>query len=140
VESKLNIVKKINSKTTKSIMNYQFSFEKLNVWTDSKELVKLIYTVTKTFPDEEKFGLTSQIRRAAISISSNIAEGTSRTTKKDKAHFTTFAFSSAMEVLNQIIISHELNYISPEDYITIREHIEKISNKLNALRNSQLNS
>jgi four helix bundle protein len=119
-------------------MSYQFSFEKLNVWIDSKELVKMIYSVTKIFPEEERFGLTNQTRRGAISIASNLAEGTSRTTNRDKAHFTTMAFSSAMEVLNQIIISHELNHISVEDYETIRELIEKISNKLNALRNSQL--
>jgi four helix bundle protein len=121
-------------------MNHQYSFEKLNVWIDSKELVKLIYSVTGKFPEEEKFGLISQIRRATISIASNLAEGTSRTTKKDKAHYTTIAFSSSMEVLNQIIISRELNYISLEDYGIIRKQIEKVSNKLNSLRNSQLNS
>ena len=62
-------------------MNYIFSFEKLNVWIDSRELVKMIYTVTRKFPDEEKFGLTSQLRRASISVASNLAEGTSRKTK-----------------------------------------------------------
>ncbi len=121
-------------------MSYFFSFEKLNVWVDSKELVKLIYTITKNFPDEEKFGLTSQLRRASISIASNLAEGTSRKTNKDKAHFTTIAFSSLMEVLNQIILSKELNFIHETEYQTVRTEIEKISNKLNALRKSQLNN
>ncbi len=121
-------------------MSYLFSFEKLNVWVDSKELVKLIYTITKNFPDEEKFGLTSQLRRASISIASNLAEGTSRKTNKDKAHFTTIAFSSLMEVLNQIILSKELNFIQETEYQTVRTEIEKISNKLNALRKSQLNN
>ncbi len=120
-------------------MGYTFSFEKLNVWIDSKELVKLIYTITKKFPDEEKFGLISQLRRASISVASNIAEGTSRNTNKDKAHFSTIAFSSLMEVLNQIIISKELRFIEESDYKTIRIEIEKISNKLNALKKSQLN-
>jgi four helix bundle protein len=101
-------------------------------------LVKDIYRLTKDFPSEEKFGLISQLRRASISIASNLAEGTSRKTNKDKAHFTTIAFSSAMEVLNQIIISKELNFISEKDYILVREKLEKISNMLNALRNSQL--
>ena len=73
-------------------MPYQFSFEKLNVWKDSKELLKVIYSITKHFPEEEKFGLTSQLRRVSISVSSNLAEGTSRKTNKDKAHFTTMAF------------------------------------------------
>ncbi|GAA3590640.1 four helix bundle protein [Flavivirga amylovorans] len=121
-------------------MAYTFSFEKLSVWVDSKELVKLIYLTTKQFPSEEKFGLTSQLRRAAVSIASNIAEGTSRNTNKDKAHFTTIAFSSLMEVLNQIIISKELDFIDENNYLTIRTEIEKISNKLNALRKSQLNN
>jgi four helix bundle protein len=101
-------------------------------------LVKDIYRLTKDFPSEEKFGLISQLRRTSISIASNLAERTSRKTNKDKAHFTTISFSSAMEVLNQIIISKELNFISEKDYILVREKLEKISNMLNALRNSQL--
>ena len=88
-------------------MSYKFSFEKLNVWVDSKELIKIIYNITKSFPDEEKFGLTNQLRRASISVTSNLAEGTSRNTNKDMAHSTTLSFSSLMEVLNQIIIAHE---------------------------------
>ena len=121
-------------------MPYTFSFEKLNVWLDSKELIKLIYAITKDFPSEEKFGLTNQLRRASVSIASNLSEGTSRNTNKDKAHFTTLSFSSLMEVLNQIIIARELNYIEENNYQLLRNEIEKISNKLNALRNSQLNS
>lgn len=120
-------------------MSYIFSFEKLTVWIDSKELIKLIYSKTKEFPTEEKFGLTNQIRRASISVASNLAEGTSRNTNKDKAHFTTLSFSSLMEVLNQIIISYELGFIKEEDYKLIRLEIEKISNKLNALRKTQFN-
>jgi len=121
-------------------MAYQFSFEKLNIWIDSKELIKTIYSVTKTFPNEEKFGLTNQLRRASVSIASNLAEGTSRQTNKDKAHFTTIAFSSIMEVLNQVIIARELNFIKENNYLIIRTEIEKISNKLNALRKAQLNN
>jgi four helix bundle protein len=124
----------------KTIMIYQFAFEKLNVWIDSKELVKLIYKLTHTFPDNEKFGLTSQLRRASVSVSSNIAEGSSRKTKKDKAYFTTIAYSSLMEVLNQIIIAKELSFVSHENYLKVREYVGKISNKLNALRKSQLNN
>ncbi len=75
---------------------YQHSFEKLNVWQDSIELVELIYHTVKTFPPDEKFGLTSQKKRCSVSISSNLAEGTSRITSKDKARFSTIAFSSTM--------------------------------------------
>lgn len=95
--------------------------------------------ITKKFPSEEKFGLTNQLKRASISVASNLAEGTSRKTNKDKAHFSTMAFSSLMEVLNQIIIAKELNFIEESEYETLRSEIEKVSNKLNALSKSQLN-
>lgn len=98
-----------------------YSFEKLEVWL------------------EEKFGLTSQLKRASISICSNIAEGSARKTNKDKAHFTVIAFGSAVEVLNQIIIAQDLNFITSEDYEILRQQIESITNKLNALRNYQIN-
>ena len=116
---------------------YQFSFEKLDVWIESKELTKSIYTIVSKFPESEKFGLISQLRRASISISSNIAEGSARKTYKDKAHFTTIAFGSAVEVLNQLIISYELGFITEVDYSDLRSKIESITNKLNSLRNYQ---
>ncbi|TBN06771.1 four helix bundle protein [Hyunsoonleella flava] len=116
-----------------------YSFEKLNVWKDSIELVKSVYEVTKEFPSDEKFGLISQLRRCSVSIASNLAEGTSRQTNKDKAHFTTMAFSSSMELLNQIIISKELNFLDENEYVILRTKIEKITNMLNALRKSQIN-
>lgn len=117
-----------------------YSFEKLKVWQESILLIKNVYVITNNFPKEEKFGLTSQLRRASVSMASNLAEGTSRKTQKDKAHFTTIAFSSAMELLNQLIISKELNFISENDYILARQKLEKITNMLNSLRNKQLNA
>jgi four helix bundle protein len=89
------------------------------------------------FPKEEKFGLTSQIRRAAVSIPTNLAEGSARKTSKDQSNFTTTSFSSLMEVLNLLIISADLNLIEESHYLNSRPLIEEISNKLNALRNSQ---
>jgi four helix bundle protein len=71
-----------------------YGFEKLQVWQDSKSLAVMIYKVTSTFPDDEKYGLTSQMRRAIVSVSSNIAEGSSRNTKKDQAYFYGIAYSS----------------------------------------------
>lgn len=118
---------------------YLYSFEKLEVWKEAKEFTKIIYQITSKFPNAEKFGLTSQLRRASISICSNIAEGSARKTNKDKAHFTTISFSSAVEVLNQLIISKELEFIPEQDYIDCRLKIESITNKLNALRNYQIN-
>jgi four helix bundle protein len=117
---------------------YVFSFEKLEVWLEAKEFSKMIYEITSNFPDTEKFGLTSQLRRASISIASNIAEGSARKSYKDKAHFTTMAFGSAVEILNQLIISFELNFVSEVNYLKLREKLESITNKLNALRNYQI--
>ena len=119
-------------------MRKEFSFEKLEVWKESVNLTKLVYNVTSEFPEQEKFGLVNQLRRASVSIASNLAEGTSRITNKDKAHFTALAFSSLMEVLNQLIISKELNFISEEKYDKLRIEIGKISRMLNALRKAQL--
>lgn len=117
---------------------YIFSFEKLEVWVDAKEFSKSTYQITAKFPDTEKFGIISQLRRASISVASNIAEGSARKTFKDKANFTTMAFGSAVEVLNQLIISYELNFITEVDYLRLRTNLECITNKLNSLRNYQL--
>ena len=115
-----------------------FSFEKLEIWIEAKEFIKQIYYVTSKFLDTEKFGLISQLRRASISIASNIAEGSARKSFKDKIHFSTIAFSSSVEVLNQLIISFELSFISETDYIELRKMLESITNKINALRNYQI--
>jgi four helix bundle protein len=72
---------------------YTFYFEKLEVWRDSIDFIKIIYRITKHFPEEEKFGITSQIRRAGVSISTDISEGNSRSTKRDQANFTNMAYS-----------------------------------------------
>ena len=117
---------------------YTFSFEKLEVWVEAKDFSKMIYQITTKFPEAEKYGLISQLRRASISIASNIAEGSARKTFKDKAHFTTIAFGSSVEVLNQLIISYELNFITETDYLNLRKYLESITNKLNSLRNYQL--
>ena len=102
---------------------YIFSFEKLEVWIEAKEFSKSIYSITSKFPETEKFGLISQLRRASISVCSNIAEGSARKSFKDKAHFSTVSFSSAVEILNQLIISHELNFISEKEYLDLRKDL-----------------
>jgi four helix bundle protein len=99
---------------------YTFSFEKLIVWQEARSLTKNIYKITKTFPDEERFGLTSQLRRAMISVCSNLAEGSSRAHSKEQTQFYQIAYSSLMEVLNQIIIESDLEYIDLQLYETIR--------------------
>ncbi len=116
-----------------------FSFEKLEVWQNSVELTKIIYQITKKFPNDERFGLISQMRRAVISVSSNIAEGNSRNTNKDKSRFTTMSYTSLMELMNQAIISFELSYISQKELNEVREKVSYIANQLNKLRDYQRN-
>jgi four helix bundle protein len=115
-----------------------FSFEDLTVWKDSKELTKVIYSITSSFPDNEKFGLVSQMRRASISVSSNIAEGSSRVSPKDQAHFYHLSYSSLMEVFSQFLVSKELGLIADMKENNIRDKVSKISYKLNSLRTSAL--
>ncbi len=114
----------------------KYSFENLEVWQKSRELVKEIYGVTSDFPADEKFGLTSQLRRAAVSVSSNIAEGSSRWSKKDQARFYEIAFGSLIEVLNQSILSNDLDFMQSTKLVGLRSNIDSISRMLNSLYKS----
>ena len=114
-----------------------YSFEKLECWQQARQLAVWVYRATTGFPAEEKFGLTSQIRRAGISIASNIAEGTSRKTSKDQAHFSTISYSSTIELLNDLIIANDLKFLSDEEYLEGREKIEKQTLLIAGLRKSQ---
>ena len=116
----------------------EFSFEKLIVWQRSRVLAKNIYVMTKSFPKAELFGLTGQMRRCSVSIASNIAEGSGRHSPKDRARFSEIAYSSALELLNQTIISYDLEYIFIEDYRIIRTEIEEITFLINGLYKSQI--
>ena len=114
-----------------------YAFEKLECWRHAKELAVWVYEVTKKFPGEERFGIVSQMRRAANSIASNLAEGTSRKSKKDQAHFSTMSYSSTIELLNDIIISRDLNYLTEEMYQEGRKKIEVQTYLTAMLRKSQ---
>jgi four helix bundle protein len=111
----------------------KYSFENLEVWQKSRELVKEVYRVTSDFPADEKFGLTSQLRRAAVSVSSNIAEGSSRWSKKDQARFYEIAFGSLIEILNQSILSNDLEFMESTKLQDIRNNIDSIGRMLNSL-------
>lgn len=117
-------------------MEHIYSFEKLEVWKDAKDLAKDIYRITEKFPDFEKFGIANQLRRAVISVSSNIAEGSSRLSDKSKGHFYMIAYSSLMELYNQLIIASELELIILSD--DLKRKIKKISNYLNKLHKSTM--
>lgn len=112
---------------------YQFYFEKLEVWKGARIFTKEIYLVTAKFPDTERFGLINQLRRASSSIGANIAEGMHRNTNKDKARFINQAYGTAMEVLNFLILSMDLEFIDNENYLRLREKLELIANQLNGL-------
>lgn len=93
-----------------------FSFQKLQIYQLSKEIVKYNYKITKKFPSEEKYALIQQMNRAAVSVPSNIAEGTSRRSDKEKAHFINISYGSLMELVCQMEISLELEYIEQGEY------------------------
>lgn len=114
----------------------EYAFERLDVWQIARRLAIEIYVLTKTFPDDEKYGMTSQLRRAAVSICSNIAEGNSRRSKLDKIRFIEISYGSILEVINLIIISQDLNYLDEEKLLELRMITEELTNKLNKLRQS----
>ena len=119
-------------------MEYSYSFEKLDVWQKAREYVVFIYRLTDKFPEKEKFGITSQIRRAAISITSNIAEGSSRSSLKEQIRYIEIAYGSALETFCQLISSLDLGFISMEEFKIGNQLLKEITNKLNALKNSQI--
>lgn len=112
----------------------RYSYKNLNVYQDAKAFVVAVYKLLDSFPDTEKFALCNQIRRAAISVTSNIAEGVSRTSNKEKVHFLEIAYASMMEVDSQLDVSVDLGYITKEQYNTIEEKIDGIARQLSALR------
>ena len=115
-------------------MEYKYSFEKLEVWNDARNLVKMIYLQTDNFPEKERFGLSSQMQRAVVSIVSNIAEGVSRNSVKEKIRFVELAYGSLMELYCQLYVSVDLDYLTPSTFTLIKAEIDKIANKANALK------
>src|SRR5690606_6720501 len=111
-------------------------FEKLQVWQNAKSLAIKIYELTEEFPKSEKYSLTDQLRRAALSISANIAEGSTRQHTKEYNRFLNIAFGSTVEVLNHLLIAKDLNYISENNLNNLREDIELITNQLRSLNNA----
>jgi four helix bundle protein len=113
-----------------------FEFRKLDVWKQSMEFVKEIYKVTKRFPGDEKFALVDQLRRAAISIPSNISEGSSRKSSRDFSHFLNIAVGSLNEVITQLGIAQMLNYINEKEFQQLEEKASRIHMMLLKLRSS----
>ncbi len=107
--------------------------EKLQTWIDSVDLVLNIYKATEKFPKEEKFGLTSQIRRAAVSIPTNIAEGAARNSSKEFAHFVSIAQGSASELETELIIAYRLGYLSETLFSKLLADLEQIGRMITGL-------
>ena len=110
------------------------NYQELKVWQKAVELAKSVYTVTIGFPNDEKFGLTSQIRRSAVSIASNIAEGAGRNTDKDFQNFISIAAGSAFELETQLIIAMKVNLLAKDDCEAIQNELEQIKKMLFSLR------
>lgn len=111
-----------------------FNFEKLNAYQNARLLVKDVYNLLDKFPQKEEFALKSQLRRAVVSIPSNIAEGMGRISDKEKIHFIEIAYSSLMEVYCQLQLANDLNYITNSDFDQIKPLIENNAKLLSGLR------
>jgi four helix bundle protein len=115
-----------------------FSFEQLEVWEKSKHYTVEIYRLTHTFPKEEQFGLSSQMRRAAISVNSNIAEGGSRFSKKEQARFFELSYGSLMELWSQLLIAKELSFLQEKQIVELNTKTHELGKMISGLRNAAL--
>ena len=113
-----------------------YSFEKLKVWQEAKGLVVEVYHLLDSFPKFENFALCDQIRRAIVSVPSNIAEGSGRSSLKEQIHFLEIAYSSLLETYNQLLIAVELSYITKDSVEAIKQHVDAVARMINGLRNS----
>ncbi len=111
-------------------------YKKLTIWQESVELAVEVYKITSNFPTEERFGLTSQTRRAGVSVASNIAEGAGRNNPGEFGHFLGIASGSAAELDTQFCIAERLEYITNEEYLKVEQRINKIQKMKTGLQRS----
>ena len=114
----------------------QFSFENLEVYQKARELVGKVYNLIKRFPKEEQYALCDQIRRSIVSVPSNIAEQSGRTSIKEKIHHIEYSYGSLMEAYCQLQISMDLNYIKVDQFNSLKENFFEVSRLLNGLSKS----
>jgi four helix bundle protein len=117
-------------------MKTRFRFEKLEVWQEARAINRSLYRLTRKFPRQELFAMTSQIRRASISVSSNIAEGSGRNSDKDFAHFLEQSYGSLMEVASVFYLALDENYVTETDLDPLFDGIEKLARRIAALNRS----
>jgi four helix bundle protein len=111
-------------------------FKELKVWKQSVDLAVDVYQMTKNFPNEERYGITSQVQRSAVSIPSNIAEGAGRNSSNEFNHFLGISSESSNELETQLIIANRLNYLSSENLEKISKQIFDIQNMISGLKTS----
>ena len=116
----------------------KYSYKNLDVYKESKTLVKMVYGYLRKFPKEEQYALCDQLRRAVISVPSNLAEGTGRISSKDQSHFLEIAFGSLMEVDCQLDIANELGYMSDGELQTANAQISRVAALLSGMRRKRL--
>lgn len=115
-----------------------YSFENMNAWQEARKLVVDVYQLLDDFPNFEKYALCDQIRRAIVSVPSNLAEGSGRTSLKEQLHFYEISYGSLMETYNQLMIASDLKYIGENSLTTLRPQIDTVARMLNGLRSSLL--
>lgn len=118
------------------MIGIEYSFQKLIVWQEAKKLVVDVYHLLDNFPKFEKYALCDQIRRAVVSVPSNIAEGSGRRSLKEKIHFLEISYGSLMETFNQLLIAIDLTYITEESVEEIKPLIDAVAKMINALSNT----
>jgi len=115
-----------------------FGYRRLDVYALGKEFVKCIYEIVRKFPKEEQYALCDQLRRTAVSVTSNIAEGSSRSSHKEFAHYIEISFGSLMEVMSQLELAVMFGYITHEELATMDQLAGRLNKMLSALRRSLL--
>lgn len=111
-----------------------FSFEKMEVWQEAKSLVAAVYSLVAKFPEYEMFALSSQLRRAVISVPSNIAEGNGRNSGKEQIRFLSIAYGSLLEVRCQLLLAESLSYLTGDDVAAVKPQLERVARGLSNLR------
>lgn len=113
-----------------------FNFEKLEAWHKAVEFADEVYAATRAFPADERFGLTSQVRRASVSVSANLAEGSARSTRREFKRFIEISYASLMEVVSHLSIARRQEFLSQDGFQKLYDSAEKLTRILSGLRRS----
>ena len=122
----------------KEMDDFQFQFEKLNAWQEARKLVVNVYQLLEKFPKTENYALSDQLRRAVVSVPSNIAEGTGRLAIKEQIHFLEIAYASLMELYCQLQIAVDLGYMTPEELQLVKRKVFTTSKLISGLHTSKV--